>query len=398
MNDATNDLAARALEVAPGGVHSNARLGHAATFFTRGQDAHLWDVDGRQYVDYVLGRGPALLGHSPRAVLDAATAAAAGGLCLGSQHPLEVLAAEKLRTLLGWPAMIRFTTTGVDAVQLALAVARGFTRRGEIVRFDGHYHGWLGLAEEHTLPWNDESALADLLDRRGERIAAVIMEPVRFTGGGQLPAPGYLAAVRRLTERHGVLLVFDEIVTGARIAPGGAAELFGIRPDLATYAKGIGAGWPVAAVAGGRPEMSTIADARVDHRGTYNGSTASMAAVVAAVDAIAGGDVHRHLDTVGSRLQAGILKAGAELDVPLRIRGYPAVFALALVDDPAQPWEPGQEPDWAAYRRLAAELTERGIWVTQRGNWYLSAAHTGDDITRTLDAFHEALAATTRSR
>lgn len=393
MNDTANELAARAREIAPGGVHSNARLGHAEIFFTRGQDAHLWDVDGKRYVDYVLGRGPALLGHSPRSVLDAATAAAAGGLCLGSQNPLEVLAAEKLRALLGWPEMIRFTTTGADAVQLALAVARGFTGRAEIVRFDGHYHGWLGLGEEHVLPWNEESALADLLDRRAERIAAVIMEPVRFTGGGQLPAPGYLAAVRRLTERHGVLLVFDEIVTGARIAPGGAAELFGIRPDLATYAKGIGAGWPVAAVAGGRAELGTVADSRADHRGTYNGSTSSMAAVIAAVDVIAGGEVHRHLGAVGSRLQAGILKAGAELGVPLRVRGYPAMFALGLVDDQGQPWESGPEPDWAAYRRLAAQLVERGVWVTQRGNWYLSAAHTDEDITHTLDAFHDALAA-----
>jgi glutamate-1-semialdehyde 2,1-aminomutase len=391
-DDRMTDLITRALDVAPGGVHSNARLGHAGMFFARGEGAHLWDVTGKRYVDYVLGRGPALLGHTPRAVLEAATAAAHAGLCLGSQHPLEVLAAETLRALLGWPEMIRFTTTGVDAVQLALAVARGCTGRSEVVRFEGHYHGWLGLTDEHVLPWNDETALAELLSRRGERVAAVIMEPVLFTGGGRLPAPGYLAVVRQLTERCGALLVFDEIVTGARVAPGGAAQLFGVRPDLATFAKGIGAGWPVGAVAGGRAGMATIADSTVDHRGTYNGSTASMAAVVAAVDAIAGGAVHRHLDAIGSRLQAGMAEIAAGLGVRLRIRGYPAVFALALVDrDPGEPWEDGPPPNWATYQRLAAELIDRGVWVSRRGNWYVSAAHTEDDVAHTLDAFQDAL-------
>jgi glutamate-1-semialdehyde 2,1-aminomutase len=396
------ELRPRALDVAPGGVHSNARLGHAEMFFARGHGAHLWDVRGRQYIDYVLGRGPGLLGHAPPAVLAAATAAAESGMSLGSQHPLEVLAAEKLRAMLAWPEMLRFATTGTEAVQLAVRVARAHTGRGEIVRFDGHYHGWMELgpagagagpgARTHVLPWNDAEALEQLLDRRGDRIAAVIMEPVMYNHGGAVPAPGYLPACRRLTGACGALLIFDEIVTGARLAPGGAAELFGVTPDLATYAKGIASGWPVAAVAGTRRALATVAEGTVDHRGTYNASTASMAAVVATVDALADGQVHRQLEKVGSRLMSGLAAVAAEAGVRLRVRGFPAAFYLALVDrDPGEPWEDRAPPDAAGYQRLASELVSRGLWVSSRGNWYLSAAHRDDDVSRTLEVFDEAL-------
>ncbi|WP_171063986.1 aspartate aminotransferase family protein [Actinomadura soli] len=408
----TTDLRPRALDVAPGGVHSNARLGHAEMFFERGSGAHVQDVTGRRYIDYVLGRGPNLLGHAPQAVLKAANAAAESGMCLGSQHPLEVLAAEKLRSLLGWPGMLRFTTTGSEAAELALRVARAYTGRQEIVRFEGHYHGWLvddapapGADQTaarwpagvdpwtHMLPWNDEHALRTLLERRGTRIAAVIMEPVMFNHGGTLPAPGYLRACRRLTEACGAQLIFDEIVTGARLAPGGAAEVFGVTPDLAMYAKGIAAGWPVAAVAGHRAALSMVEDGTVNHRGTYNGSTASMAAVVATVDAIADGQVHRHIEAVGSRLMSGFAEIADKVGVRLRVRGFPAAFYIALVDrDPGEPWEEAAPPDMSGYRRLVAGLVDRGIWASARGNWYLSAAHTHDDISTTLRGFRDVLA------
>ncbi|XVQ07156.1 aspartate aminotransferase family protein [Spirillospora sp. CA-255316] len=411
MSD-NHDLRPRALGVAPGGVHSNARLGHADMFFERGSGAHLWDVAGRRYIDFVLGRGPGLLGHAPPAVLKATTAAAESGMCLGSQHPLEVVAAEKLRSMLRWPEMLRFTTTGSEAAELALRVARAYTGRQEIVRFEGHYHGWLvdevpapggdqsagrwpGGVDPwtHLLPWNDEDALRTLLERRGSHIAAVIMEPVMYNHRGTLPAPGYLRACRRLTEASGTQLIFDEIVTGARLAPGGAAEQFGVTPDLATFAKGIASGWPVAAVAGHRAALDRIEDGTVNHRGTYNASTASMAAVVATVDALADGQVHRHIEDVGSRLMSGLADVAEEAGVRLRVRGFPAAFYIALVDrDPGEPWEETAEADMAGYQRLVTGLWERGIWASARGNWYLSAAHDHDDITTTLQAFRDTLA------
>ncbi|MFC5744658.1 aspartate aminotransferase family protein [Actinomadura rugatobispora] len=406
------DLRPRALDVAPGGVHSNARLAHAGAFFERGSGAHLWDMAGRRYIDYVLGRGPNLLGHAPPAVLEAANTAAASGMSLGSQHPLEVLAAEKLRSLLGWAEMLRFTTTGSEAAELALRVARAYTGRQEIVRFEGHYHGWLvddvpapggdqaatrwpsGVDPwTHLLPWNDADALKALLDRRGAHIAAVIMEPVMFNHRGTLPAPGYLQTCRRLTEACGAQLIFDEIVTGARLAPGGAAELFGVTPDLASYAKGIASGWPVAAVAGHRAALGKVEDGTVNHRGTYNGSTASMAAVVATVDALADGKVHRHIDDVGSHLMSGLADSAEEAGIRVRVRGFPAAFYLALVDrDPGEPWEEKVPPDMRGYQRLVEGLARRGVWASARGNWYLSAAHTHDDVAATLKAFRGALA------
>ncbi|SPT59109.1 aspartate aminotransferase family protein [Actinomadura madurae] len=410
--DATAGLRPRALDVAPGGVHSNARLGHAGMFFERGSGAYLWDVAGRRYIDYVLGRGPSMLGHAPPAVLKAATAAAESGMSLGSQHPLEVQAAEKLRALLKWPEMLRFTTTGSEAAELALRVARAHTGRQEIVRFENHYHGWLvddapspggdqaagrwpaGVDPwTHVLPWNDEDALRTLLERRGSRVAAVIMEPVMVNHRGTLPAPGYLEACRRLTRACGAQLVFDEIVTGARLAPGGAAEVFGVVPDLATYAKGIASGWPVAAVAGHRAALARVEDGTVNHRGTYNGSTASMAAVVATVDAIADGGVHRHIEEVGSRLMSGLSEVAGKAGVRLRVRGFPAAFHVALVDrDPGEPWDETVPPDMPRYQRLVEGLLGRGVWASARGNWYLSAAHTHDDVAATLDVFREALA------
>jgi glutamate-1-semialdehyde 2,1-aminomutase len=256
----------------PGGVNSNVRLAGRRRFFERGAGAWLWDVDGNDYVDYLLGQGPCVLGHAPEQIVKAVDVACRQGMVFGAQHPLEVEAAERLCETLGWPQMVRFGCTGTEMVQAALRLTRAATGRRQFVRFEGHYHGWLdnvlvtmdrsppgvasaGQLEDHladglTLPWNDAGALAELLARRGEDVAAVVMEPMMCNAGAILPRPGYLEQVRRLCDEHGVVLVFDEVITGFRLALGGAAERFGVIPDLATYGKAMAGGWPVAALAG----------------------------------------------------------------------------------------------------------------------------------------------------
>jgi glutamate-1-semialdehyde 2,1-aminomutase len=236
--------AGRALARAPGAVHSNVRLAAPQVFIERARGAWLWDVDGRDYVDYLLGQGPNFLGHAPPAVLTAVEAACRDGLIYGGQHAREVDAAEAVCAALGWADMVRFGVSGTESVHAALRLARAATGRDKVIRFEGHYHGWLDsvlmaerdgawgpasagqrpahLAGSIVLPWNDPAAVAAALARDGDRVAAVIMEPVMINAGVIEPRAGYLQQVRELCTRHGVVLIFDEVISGFRLALGGA--------------------------------------------------------------------------------------------------------------------------------------------------------------------------------
>ena len=259
-------LAAISRRYVPGGVNSNVRLDGPSVFFARGEGAWLWDVDGNDYVDYLLGQGPAFLGHGPPDVLKAVEEACRSGMVYAAQHPLEVEAAELLVRAIGWAEMVRIGSSGTEVVQAALRLARAATGRTKFVRFEGHYHGWLdnvliavgddgsGPASEgqiaeyltdcYVLPWNDLGAINDVLERHGRDIAAVLMEPMMMNAGAIEPLPDYLEGVRRLCDDHGVVLIFDEIITGFRVAPRGAAGRYGVTPDLATYGKAMAGSWP----------------------------------------------------------------------------------------------------------------------------------------------------------
>src|SRR5690349_11914255 len=303
-----------------GGVSSNVRYASVPVplFFVRGEGARLYDVDGNVHIDYVLGNGPAILGHAPKSVIEAVARSLADGQVFAAQNPRETELAERLCGLLPGAEVVRFATSGTEAVLMAMRLARAFTGRDKILKFEGHYHGWsdqayisarpslneAGPADEPVpvagspgIPasvlddvvvagWNDLAALEAAFDRHAGEIAGVIMEPVMVNGGAAVPEPGYLAGVSDLCRAKGALFICDEVITGFRVGLTGAQGRFGVTADLAIYAKAVAAGFPLAMVAGRRDVMDTLLDKGVMHGGTYNGNVQSMAAALAALDVL----------------------------------------------------------------------------------------------------------------
>jgi glutamate-1-semialdehyde 2,1-aminomutase len=400
----SQDLAARARARIPGGVNSNVRLANADRFFARGAGPWLWDVDGNAYIDYALGMGPTIFGHANPAIDAAVSLACADGMVFAGQNALEVHAAERLCELLRWPDRVRLGMTGTEMVQVALRLARAATGKQRFVRFAGHYHGWvdnvllapgegrvpgssgqaLGSLDKMVLVrWNDAEALERELDAQGDQIAAVIMEPVMLNTGAAEPLPGYLERVREACTRHGVVLVFDEVITGFRVALGGAAERYGVTPDLATYGKALAGGWPVAAIAGRAEIMDLLADGTVNHSGTFNGSVMASAATIATLALLEADPPYARMDSYGSRLMAGLREAAERHDLALNVDGVPAAFAATLVELPGT-----AEADLPAL--LADVLADAGIWTTSRGLWFVSAVHRDAELEETLSRIDDA--------
>src|SRR5438874_4320853 len=345
-----------------GGVSSNVR--YAATpvplFFTRGEGARLYDVDGNVHIDYVLGNGPAILGHAPKPVIDAVAASLAEGQVYAAQHPRETALAERLCRLLPGIEVVRFATSGTEAVLMAVRLARAFTNRTKILKFEGHYHGWSDQAYISARPplneagpadapvpvagspgmptsvledtvvagWNDLELLAQAFARHKGEIAAVIMEPVMVNAGPTPPKPGYLEGARDLCRANGALFICDEVITGFRAGLRGAQGRYGVTADLTIYAKAVAAGFPLAMVGGRRDVMDTLLDKGVMHGGTYNGNVQSMAAALAALDVLEAGDgaVYRDLEARGTRLMQGLEAIARKHAVPARIQGLPTIF------------------------------------------------------------------------
>jgi glutamate-1-semialdehyde 2,1-aminomutase len=409
------DLLERAARHLPGGVNSNVRLDAPRIFFARGKGAWLWDVDGRDYVDYLLGQGPAFLGHAPEPVQRAVAEACAHGTVYGAQNPLEVEAAERLCEVLGWAEMVRFGMTGTEAVQAAIRLARAVTGRPRVVRFEGHYHGWLdnvlvasepggakpasagqlrsALSDSIVLPWNDLDVLIDALDREGEAVSAVLMEPAMLNTGSIAPLPGYLEGVRDLCSSRGIVLIFDEVITGFRLALGGAAERFGVIPDLAVYGKAMAGGWPVAAVVGPAELMERFGSGEVNHSGTFNGNVMAAAATIATLDLLRSNRPHERIAQLGASLMDELRALAEDASVPLRLRGFPVAFHASFGDGDVQDFRAVQALDGARYKNLAARLVDSGVWVAARGIWYLSVAHGEREVEVTLERAERALTA-----
>jgi glutamate-1-semialdehyde 2,1-aminomutase len=406
-------LMARARRSLPGGVDSNVRLDGSGVVFARGEGAWLWDVDGNDYVDHLLGQGPAFLGHAPRAVTDAVEEAVQGGMVYGAQHPLEIETAEQVLAVLRWPAMVRFGSSGTEMVQAALRLARAATGRSKVIRFEGHYHGWLdnvlvapvagdpkpatagqletALRELIVLPWNDLGAVATALDRHGDDVAAVIMEPMMINAGAIEPGLGYLDGVRDLCDRHGCVLVFDEIITGFRIALGGAAERYGVTPDLATYGKAMAGSWPVAALAGRADLMERFGTGEVTHAGTFNANVMGMAAVSATLRILEESRPYERLEEVGRSLIAGLREIGARRGSPLHVQGLPMAFHVAFGEEDATDVRSLSTFDMPRYRSLVDRLVDQGVWVARRGIWYVSTAHGEREVEVALERTDAAL-------
>ncbi len=423
------DAYAEACELLAGGVSSNFRLGGQPVplFFERAQGSRLYDLDGNSYIDYALGMGPVILGHAPEPVLRAIAATLSSGQLFAGQHRGEIELARRLKQHVPCAELVRFGLSGSEMVQAALRVARAATGRRVVVKFEGHYHGWFDtilvsvappldqagpadLPRLHlpsagqsaaaaqdvaVLPWNDLEAVQSYLWQHADETAAIIMEPILCNTCVILPQPGYLEGVRELCDRYGVVLIFDEVITGFRVGLGGAQARLGVIPDLAVFAKALGAGFPIAALAGKRALMDLIGRGAVLHGGTFNTNTVSTAAAIAALDELArdGGQVYQHMEARGERLMHGLRELGQQAGLPLHVQGLGTVFNTCFTEQPlVTDYRSYQQADLDRQRRWLRALQDRGVRVTSRGTWFLSAAHTDADIDETLAAAERALA------
>lgn len=436
---ATKALYERACRTIPGGAGSTARLPRNGwkpypLFMAEGQGSRLHDVDGNEYIDYLLGLGPMILGHRHPVVTKAVTDAITDyGTCFGLPYELEIEAAEKVVAAVPGLEQVRFTNSGSEAVGTAVRLARATTGRRLIVRFEGHYHGWqdtvywsnhvdLDLAGPADRPrpvamgpgvpaeladtlivltWNDPESFVALMEERGEEVAAVLTEPAVFNTGCILPEPGYLELLREQTTKHGAMLIFDEVITGFRFARGGAQEWFGVTPDLTTYAKGIGGGFPVAAIGGTKAAMALIADGTYSHSGTYNANVVQCAAVSATMDIVSEPGLYERQRALGDRLGNGLKAIADQKGIDAYVEGIGTVFQLWFTDRPIKNWR-----DAAAYAheeiftRWYQEMVVRGVLFhpLQFENLFVSLVHTDADIDETLTAAEAALTVVARER
>lgn len=412
-------LHAQSRQTLAGGVHSSMRArGQRVHFFERAEGAYLHDVDGNRFIDYWLGAGPLILGHSPQDVVAAIKNQLDCGLQTASETRLGAEVAARFVELVPCADLVHFANTGSEAVHVALRIARAWRNRERIVCFEGHFHGWFdnvwidglargepkpasdgqGGAQEDliVLPWNDAEALSKAVADHAGQIACVIMNPMMLAGapGGTMPRPGYLEQVRRICTEHQIVFILDEVLTGFRVALGGAQELFGVRPDLATYAKAIAAGVAHGAVAGARPFMDLVASGRVKHPGTYNGNVMAMAAAKAALEHFAADDggFYRHCNTVREQLTERVLSSAARHNIPVNVRGAGAVMTIWFGErtdyHDARTADACHHPDRSA--RFFEGLLSRGVLANP--TMYLSDAHTQGDVDVTLEAMDDVMA------
>ncbi len=406
-----------------GGVNSHFRANISPTplVFERGDGPYLYDIDGNRLIDYYLGMGPMILGHKPRALVDAVKAQIDSGILFAGQTAIEAQAARLVCEMVPCAERMRFGSSGSEVVQAALRLARAATGRDKIIKFEGHYHGWFDNVLWSTapplagagpanapvpvtgskgqlvetaqtlavLPWNDLEILEAHL--AGADIAAVIMEPAMCNQGSIRPAPGYLEGVRAACTRTGTVLIFDEVITGFRLAPGGAQQKFGVTPDLSTFGKAIANGFPVAAIAGRAELMDLFASGDVLHGGTYNAQPVAMAATVATLSALTPALLARVGDA-GNALMEGFREIFAAEGVGAQVNGFPQVFHIAFgLDAPARNYRELASMNRSAYVALTTALLRRGVRALERGVWFLSSEHSASVVSDTLDAMKDAV-------
>src|ERR1700728_4830259 len=415
-----------AAAVIAGGVNSNVRLSGRPLCFVRAAGARLVDLDGNTYVDYALGMGPAILGHAHPEVIAAVSETLPLGQLYAGQHPGELELAQLVCELVPSAELGRFGVTGSEIVQAAIRVARAYTGRTKVVKFEGHYSGWFdtGLASGPSahgaagqsspyaattqtagqppssvqdllvLPWNNVEALAQCFALPRDQIAAVLMEPMMCNTGAIVPRDGYLEAARRLCREHGTVLIFDEVLAGLLLAPSGAQGRFGVAPDLSVFAKAVGSGFPLAILAGRAELMKLIASGAVNHSGTYNANVVSTAAGVATLKILVreGAQLFAQLERTGARLISGLRNAASELGMSLRVSGVGAAFntSFGTLREPVD-YASFKQSDAKALRQFLDELLLRGVRPTSRRTWFVAAAHTEAHVEETLAAAREAL-------
>ncbi len=433
VRDRQIELRRHAERIMPGGVDSNFRdWGADTVYVARGKGGRVWDIDGNEYVDLRMGYGPAILGHGDPRIDDAVNERMRLGVSFSLTSEDEVRACE-LVTDMTFCEMARLATSGSDATMHAMRLARAFTGRDKIVKFEGQYHGMHDYALISVLPndvselgsvdqpvrlawgrgipaavadtmiplrYNDLAGLRRVFEREGDQVAGVIIEPVLGNAQGILPQAGFLAGVRALTEEFKALLIFDEVKTGFRFARGGAAEYFGIRPDVATYAKAMGNGYPVAAF-GGRREVMEQLPRHVSHGGTYAGNRVAAAAATATLTILKETDALATVAANGRRLQAGLREILERRGLPFVFTGHPTMFGIMFTDVLPTDYRGWADTDHELYDAVAGQMIRRGAMPEpdSREPWFMCEAHaSGDDLDRVLSIFDAALDAALEER
>jgi len=417
-------LFAAAQRLIPGGVNSPVRafrgVGGEPFCVARAEGARLWDVDGRAYIDYVGSWGPLILGHAAPAVVEAVAAAAARGTSYGAPTAGEVEMAEAITAAYPSIEMVRLVSSGTEAAMSAIRVARGATGRDLLLKFDGCYHGHadsllvkagsgaatLSIPDSRgvppalaaltvTAPFNDIGGVRALFDARGPDIAAVIVEPVAGNMGVVPPAPGFLEGLRELCTRHGAVLIFDEVITGFRVAYGGAQALYGVRPDLTCLGKIIGGGLPVGAYGGREDLMRHVAPlGGVYQAGTLSGNPLAVAAGLATIRALGRADVYARLDALGLRLAEGLTAGARAAGITVTVNRVGSMLTTFFAAGPITDYARAKRSDTERYARFFHAMRERGVYFapSQFEAAFVSLAHTDADIDATVKSAADALA------
>ncbi|HXZ32696.1 MAG TPA: aspartate aminotransferase family protein [Terriglobales bacterium] len=431
----SHELFKRAQESLVEGVNSPSR--GAAVYsggpivLERGKGARVWDSDGNEYADFMMSFGALIYGHAHPKLVEVVSEAMAEGSHFAAATSAEVDAAERFRHMVPTAEVVRFTNTGSEATMLALRLARAHTSRTKFLKFEGHYHGWydpfllnahshapeeLGPKQEPAripdsegipsatfddvvlAPWNDVPALERTLRRHGKELAAVITEPIMANMGCIPPREGYLQRLGELTRECGALLIFDEVVTGFRYAPGGCQEYYGVKPDLSTFGKALGAGFPVGAVAGSRAILDRMrwGENMVLHYGTFNGHRLTMKVVAANLDLLSGKNVYSNLHSIGGCAITGLRDVFRRRKVRAIVQGFGPMFQIYFTErDAIEDYRDYcSYVDTGRYSRFVQLLLERGIYMTPSNglHWIISTAHTQTEVNKLLQAADQACA------
>jgi len=408
----------RAIDLIPGGVNSPVRacrsVGCDPVFIDRAIGCYLFDADGNRFIDYVGSWGPMILGHRPAPIIEAVSRVMERGTSFGAPTDLEVDLAEKVVSAVPSVEIVRMVNSGTEATMSAIRLARGYTGRDTIIKFDGCYHGHAdtllvaagsgvatlaipgspGVPDSvagHTLslPFNDLEAVWDVFETRGAEIAAVIIEPVAGNMGLVPPVPGFLEGLRKLTEQHGSLLIFDEVMTGFRVAYGGAQALYGVTPDLTTLGKIIGGGFPVGAYGGRKQIMEQIApQGSVYQAGTLSGNPVAMAAGIATLDEISHEGFYDALDQKAERLTDGLRTAARDAGIPVQISRVGSMVGMFFTEHPVTNFDEAKTSDLERFTDYYQAMLARGIYLapSQFEALFISSAHNLEHIDETIEA------------
>jgi len=409
----------------PGGVNSPVRafkaVGGTPFFVAKGEGCYLWDVDGNRFVDFVCSWGPLILGHAHPEVVAAVKEAVERGTTYGAPTELEVALAEKIQQAFPSMEMLRLVNSGTEATMSAIRAARGYTGRKKIVKFEGCYHGHAdyllvkagsgaatfgipdsagvpeGTAQDTiVLPYNDIEAFNKTMDAMGEEIAAVIVEPIAGNMGVVLPKPEFLAALRQQTEKHGVVLIFDEVITGFRVAYGGAQSLYGIKPDMTCLGKIVGGGFPLAAYGGRKEIMQTVAPlGPVYQAGTLSGNPVAVTAGLKTLEILERDNPYPELERRTKQLTQVISEAAKEAGVPVQINQIASMFTVFFTDQPVVDYASARRSDTQRYARFFHALLERGVYFppSQFEAAFLSTAHDDEALSFAQEAIRSAMKA-----